>query len=198
MKNLKQSKLPAIALTVTLMIFTGFFGCVNSGEKEAGNQSEMGITDAKPPKLDIHAAALMGDVDAIRQHIKAGTDLEQKDPMGGSTPLITACVFGKTEVARALIEAGADLNAKNNDGSTPLHCAALFGYPDIVSHLLAHGADKMQTNNAGEFPIRAVEVSFDKMVPIYDFFSEQLGPLGLKLDYDDLKVKRPQIAEMLK
>ena len=198
MKKPKKSKSLAIAFAATIIVFTGIYGCVNSGEKETGSQPATVKTDTKPPKLEIHAAVLMGDIDAIRQHIAAGTDLEQKDPLGGSTPLITACVFGKTEVAIVLMEAGANLDAKNNDGSTPLHCAALFGYPEIVSALLEHGADKTLKNNAGELPSRAVEVSFDKMIPIYDFFSQQLGPLGLKLDYDNLKEKRPQIAEMLK
>jgi len=74
------------------------------------------------PKTDIHTAALMGDLKVIHQHIKAGSDLDEKDQYG-STPLIIAATFGKTEIARALIDAGADVNCRNNDGSTPLHIA---------------------------------------------------------------------------
>jgi len=40
--------------------------------------------------------------------------------------LTTAAVFGKTEIALALVNAGADVNIINNDGSTPLHTAAFF------------------------------------------------------------------------
>jgi hypothetical protein len=71
------------------------------------------------PNVSLHVAALQGNIEAIRQHIKAGSDLNEKDAYG-STPLIVAVTFGKTEVARALIEAGADMKVRDNYGSTPL------------------------------------------------------------------------------
>lgn len=67
--------------------------------------------------VSLHVAALQGNIDAVRQHIKAGLDLNEKDAWG-STPLIIAATFGKTEVARALIEAGADIEIRDNNGST--------------------------------------------------------------------------------
>jgi len=184
-------------MTCCIFFVLGFVSC-KSGDKNPGLHRDSGKQEIQAPKTDIHAAALMGDLKAIKMHIAAGTDLEKKDPLGGSTPLITACVFGKSEVAIALIEAGANVDAKNNDGSTPLHCAALFCYTDIVRSLLEHGADKSLTNNNGELAIRAVEVPFEKMIPIYDFFSRELGPLGLRLDYDYLEEQRPGIAALLK
>lgn len=49
----------------------------------------------------------------------------------GYTPLLTACIKGATEVARALLEAGADPNFTAGDGETPLkatipHCGERF------------------------------------------------------------------------
>ena len=191
--------LNALLLSGTIFLVQGITGCNQTGNTNGESEPRtQKLAKVKPPKLDIHAAALMGDLDAIQQHIAAGTDLEQKDPIGGSTPLITACVFGNAEVANVLMEAGADLEAKNNDGSTPLHCAALFCYPDIVQSLLDHGADKMSVNNRGEHPSVAVQGTFEEMVPVYDFFNEQLGPLGFKLDYNELKKNRPVITALLK
>ncbi|KPJ90001.1 MAG: hypothetical protein AMS18_11840 [Gemmatimonas sp. SG8_17] len=95
--------------------------------------------DNGTPGVNIHMAALQGDVAAIRLHIEAGSDLNEKDPYG-STPLIIAATFGKTDVAKALIEAGADLNITNNDGGTALHAAAFLCRPEIVISLLEHGA----------------------------------------------------------
>src|SRR4051812_32111203 len=94
------------------------------------------------PDVDIHTAVVSGNKEALLQHIKAGTNLDERDPFGGSSPLISAAVFGKTEEAKILIEAGADLNFQNNDGSTALHSAAFFCRPEIVKMLLDKGANK--------------------------------------------------------
>lgn len=178
-----------------LVITLSLAGCNNSGNNSSdGAEKEKKVA---APKTDIHTAALTGNMEVIQQHIAAGTNLDQKDPIGGATALITACVFGRAEVAEALIDAGADLEVKNNDGSTALHCAALFGHKDLVIKLLDHGADKNATNNMGHTPLVTVVGPFEEVKPVYDFFQKQLGPLGLDLDYDQLKRDRPQIADIL-
>jgi len=45
------------------------------------------------------------------------------DPNDPETPLITAASYGDAEVARVLVEAGADLNAKDTRGMTPIDSA---------------------------------------------------------------------------
>ena len=76
------------------------------------------------PTVDIWTAAAQGNLEAIKRHVSAGTDLNAKEPTGGSTPLIVAALFGQTEAAGLLIEKGANVNVKNNEGSTALHTAA--------------------------------------------------------------------------
>jgi len=142
-------------------------------------------------------AALQGNMEAVRQHIEAGTDLNQKDAWG-STPLIIAAVFGKTEVARALIEAGADLNLTNNDGATALHTAAFLCREEIVEALLEGGANKYLRDNFGNTAAESVAGPFDDVKPVYDQLAQGLAPLGLQLDYEQLKTTRPQIAELLR
>ncbi len=65
------------------------------------------------PRINLHLAALQGRVDAIQQHIKAGSDLNVKDEYG-SSPLIAAITFGQSDVAKLLFEAGADMKITNN------------------------------------------------------------------------------------
>jgi NAD(P)-dependent dehydrogenase (short-subunit alcohol dehydrogenase family) len=156
------------------------------------------VSPAVAPGMGPHEAALRGDLEAIRRHIAAGSDLNAGDPSGGSTPLIIAATFGHTDVARALIDAGADLDAQNNEGSTALLTAAFLCREDIVEALLAHGADRSIRNNAGSTALDAVSAPFETAKPAYDYLGAVLGPLGLTLDYERIAATRPRIAAMLR
>jgi len=153
--------------------------------------------EVSAPKTSLHMAVIEGNLEAVKQHIKAGSDLNVVEPSGGSSPLITAAVFGKTEEAMALIKAGADVNFQNKEGSTPLHTAAFFCRTDIVEFLLQNGADASIRNNAGSTALESVTAPFEVVNGIYDYFQNTLGPLGLVLDYQEIKSTRPKIALML-
>jgi CubicO group peptidase (beta-lactamase class C family) len=149
------------------------------------------------PSVSLHIAALQGNLEAVRQHIAAGTDLNEKDAWG-SAPLIIAAAFGKTDVAKALIEAGADVDIRNNDRATVLHTAAFLCRTEIVEALLAAGANKYLRDNFGSTARESVSDPFDDVKFVYDRFAQALGPLGLKLDYEKIRTTRPKIAEMLR
>ncbi len=152
----------------------------------------------KAPKIDIHTAVINGDLNALRQHIAAGTNLDEPDPVGGSSPLITAALFDKKEMAKALLEAGAKINFRNNDGSTALHTAAFFCRTEIVKLLLEKGADKTIRNKWGSTPFESVKAPFVEAKDIYDIMSQLLEPWGINLDYTWIEKTRPEIAAMLK
>ncbi len=147
--------------------------------------------------LHKQAAIISGNLEVVKQHIEAGTDINMKDQMSGSTPLITAATFGKTAIVKALIDAYADLDIKNSEGSTALHAAAFFGRIEIVQMLIDAGADKTIKNDHAATPRESVIVSFTEMKPVYEMIQQQLGPLGLKLDLKELEKIRPVIAMML-
>lgn len=148
------------------------------------------------PRVSLHAAVIQGNIEAIQQHIKADSNLDEKDDYG-STPLIIAVTFNKTDIARALIVAGADLTITNNEKATPLHIAAFFCRTEIVSLLLENGADKNALNGSGKTVLETVAGPFEDVKDIYDSIQKGLSPLGLKLDYERIKMTRPKIAEML-
>ena len=149
-------------------------------------------------QMSLHAAVVTGNMEMVKYHIESGSDINEKEPAGGSSPLISACVFNQTEIALTLIKAGADVNQTNNDGSTALHTAAFFCRTKIVEALLKAGIDKTIKNNAGSTAAESVVAPFEAVKPIYDYFSKVYEPLGLKLDYEKIKSTRPKIAEMLK
>jgi len=186
-------------LTLSLSIIVSLVACGTHVKSEENQNTDQTVKEKtiEAPSMDIHTATVLGDLKVIQQHIDAGTDLDEREPTMGSTPLISAAVFGRTEVARALIEAGADVNIQNNEGSTALHTAAFLCRTEIVEMLLAHGADKNLLNIYGSTPLASVAGPFEPVKPIYDEFSKNLGPLGFKLDYEQLEKTRPVIADML-
>ena len=156
-----------------------------------------GVQEKLTPSVSVHMAALQGNVEAIRQHIAASSDLNEKDAYG-STPLIIATTFGRTAAARVLIEAGVDLHIRNNDGATALHAAAFLCRTEIVEALLDNGANKYLRDEFGNTAQQSVTAPFDDVKGIYDSFLQALGPLGLELDYEQIRITRPQIAELLR
>ncbi|MCB9263955.1 MAG: acyltransferase family protein [Lewinellaceae bacterium] len=184
----------------TCLAIVAFFTVTCAGKQGASTmeQPEHALAQQNNvPGVGLHEAVIQGNVEAVRQHIKAGADLDEREPSGGSSPLITAAVFGKTEIALLLIDAGASLDLQNNEGSTALITAAFFCREEIVKALLANGADPKIRNNAGSTALDAVSGPFEDVKEIYDYFRSALGPLGLNLDYEQIRKDRPRIAAML-
>lgn len=164
--------------------------------------SEVALASAPPTetgsRIGLHQAVVEGNLEVVREHIEDGSDLNVKEPSGGSSPLLSAAMFGQTEIASALIDAGAAVNQQNNEGSTALITAAFMCRTEIVEALLAAGADRSMANNAGSTPLDVVTIPFENVQGIYDYLGVVLGPYGLELDYDRIKATRPVIAEMLR
>jgi len=88
----------------------------------------------------IHDAAKGGNIEAVKQHLAAGTDVNAKDD-NGWTPLHFAVYYGHKEIVELLIAKGADVNAKDKNGWTPLLIAIGDGHKEIAELLIAKGAD---------------------------------------------------------
>jgi ankyrin repeat protein len=71
------------------------------------------------------------------------------------TPLLLAARFGREDLARLLIAAGANVEALNEHDERPLHAAAAYGRPAVVTVLLARGADVNARGPAGSTPLHA-------------------------------------------
>ena len=113
----------------------------------------------EPPDISIHDAAGDGNIEAVKQHLAAGTDVNAKDDLTGLTPLFDAVSSGKKEVAALLIDKGADVNGKIAMGFTALHNAAGNGRYEIIELLIEKGADVNEKNDSGITPLDMSEVS---------------------------------------
>ncbi len=70
--------------------------------------------------------------------------------LGANADLRDAARVGHTETVRALLAAGADVNAKTPTGGTALMITARFGHPEIAQALIAAGADVNATDEDGK------------------------------------------------
>ena len=111
---------------------------------------------AKAADISIHEAAGEGNIEAVKQHLAAGTDVNAKEEWGW-TPLH----FTTTkEIAELLIGNGADVNAKNDGGFTPLHYAASRRDKEIAELLIAKDADVNAKMEDGDTPLDwAIEIN---------------------------------------
>ncbi len=110
-------------------------------------------TTAKASDISIHEAAALGNIEAVKQFLDSGTDVNAKDKTGG-TPLDEAAGWGRKDIVELLIAKGADVNAKfDEDGSTPLHLAAWKGHFDAAELLIAADADVNAKMDDGDTPL---------------------------------------------
>ena len=100
---------------------------------------------AKALDISIHSAALDGNIEAIKQYIAAGTDVNAKDD-NGFLPLHLAADRGHTEVVELLITKGAEVNAQSDGGNTPLDWAVDSAHSDEkTANLLRKHGGKTRT-----------------------------------------------------
>jgi len=83
---------------------------------------------AKAPGISIHKAAGKGNIEAVKQHLAAGTDVNAKNE-NSWTPLHSAADKGHKEIVELLIAKSADVNPKSY-GMTPLDYAAHQANPN--------------------------------------------------------------------
>ena len=101
--------------------------------------------ELKAAKEPIHAAARQGDIEAVKQHLAAGADVNAIDHEG-NTPLHHAVYNDQTEIIRLLIDKGAEVNGKrkaanNEKGVAPLHTATWRSTIETMELLIDNGAD---------------------------------------------------------
>lgn len=107
--------------------------------------------DGWPP---LHLSAAFAGPDAVMLLIEHGAHIHQVSHNPLRNQALHACIAlgNSIEVARMLVEAGADINATAAGGYTPLHLAASSGKREIVLLLLERGANREACCDQGKRP----------------------------------------------
>ncbi len=92
---------------------------------------------------------------AVELLIGHGAEVNQVTGIGGMTPLHMSARRGTTRIAEALLDAGADIEARDKNGESPLRRAVNCGQERMVCLLLSRGANPRSTDKNGRTPLDA-------------------------------------------
>jgi uncharacterized protein len=126
------------------------------------------------PELDIFEAAALSRAARVRELLRADPSHARAMSPDGFTALHYPGFFGGPEaadVARELLRAGADVDARSQNGFSvlPLHSAAAGAQDEVVVVLLAAGADVNARQSGGFTPVQGAaqngaEVTVDRLL----------------------------------
>ncbi len=119
---------------------------VRSLLRGGASPDDMGTSGVTP----LMWASRAGHVPVVKALLEGGAGLDVRDRhVNGWTALIHAIHKGQNEVARLILEAGADPNARVDGGATALMFAAAYGNTAMVRALLEKGADPYAEGTGG-------------------------------------------------
>ena len=139
----------------------------------------MDVLLAADPDLDIFEGAALGRIDRVRAALDDDPAVVRAFSPDGFTALHLAAFFGKPEIARALVDAGASVDAytKNDFANQPLHAAAAGRHLEVCRVLLAAGADVDATQHGGYTPLHEAAQHGD--VEMVELFLSAGGDPGI-------------------
>ncbi|MGW4481986.1 ankyrin repeat domain-containing protein [Rhodococcus triatomae] len=149
----------AAALIGTALVVTGCGSGIPAGTNppQAEPVSDVGATataesspvvSAEVAEASLFEAAAADDAEGVREALAQGASIDARGEEG-RTPLVAATKANAVAAAIALIDAGADVNAKDDMHDSAFLYAGAEGLNEILARTLAHGADVLSTNRFG-------------------------------------------------
>lgn len=114
------------------------------------------IVSSKNAISHIYIASSYGATDLVKQYVDAEPGCVDVRNKKGHTPLSSACWSGHTGTIQVLLDAGADVDAVDDDGWRAIHWAVQKGHLKCLEQLLAAGADVEAASDSGR---RAIHIA---------------------------------------
>ncbi|MEM7125138.1 MAG: ankyrin repeat domain-containing protein [Chloroflexota bacterium] len=111
---------------------------------------------ADPSQTEVFPVLYKGKAEIIEFFFRKGVDVNKKDRNRGWPPIVYVSRGDKgehPEKVKALIDYGADVDARGPKGITALHAAAKAGFARVIKVLLEAGADINATTDTGKTPL---------------------------------------------
>lgn len=112
--------------------------------------------------MPLWVAAKQGKNSLVNSTIEAAKtdpsiDLDAIDPTSDRTPLHYASDGGHTSIVKSLLNAGAEINRRDQYGRSPIQLAAMYGHVATARAILAHRANVDVTDRWGKSPLDSAE-----------------------------------------
>ena len=144
----------------------------------------------EPPSVDVWEAAGNGNLEALKAHAAAGTNLNGLHAELGITPLVAATAARQHDAVGWLLENEADVNARTGDGGSALIAAAFLGEAGVAKMLLDAGADSSMRNDTGQTVWDIAALDWQTTKAVADF-------LNLAVEREALEAGRLEILALL-
>lgn len=114
------------------------------------NTTQTAAIRVSNPQDALIVGSMSGNLQEVKSAIASGARVNVKDKEAHWTALMWACDFGHIEVARLLIDSGANLNARDHYDYTALMRASDEGRTEVVKFLVGAGADTEPRDKYGK------------------------------------------------
>lgn len=134
----------------------GGVNVVDYTDSDHDEPQQADTTEEIDEELDLQSSVLRGNIAMVHHFLKKGESPNQSDA-DGRTLLHYACYDGRSDIAIALVEHGADINKKSHQQRSPLH-EATFRQPTdsdggLISFLVSKGANIHEGDENGSTPL---------------------------------------------
>ena len=115
---------------------------------------------------DLEGKVRDNDINAVKELIASGADVNWQNERNGYSPLMTAAFDNHEEMVKLLISEGADIDHQNKRGGTPLILACSFNRVEVAKLLISEGADLNIKGKDGETALIAAGCLSQELVEL--------------------------------